>query len=138
MVIPLEEVRQYLIDIKRKEEAKEQSIRKGRRIRILIENSLIQKGEQIFLKNSLPDYLQFEEDNPVFQAEITGKLGRDNSVKWAKDDKEYSISSLTHKIFKNNHPDKKDPGAVHGNLYWVNEAGKSLWEVAEEYLEKNT
>ena len=46
--------------------------------------------------------------------------------------------SLTRKIFKNSHPGKKNPGVINGNKHWVNEAGKSLLEVAEEYLEKNT
>ncbi|MDH5561937.1 MAG: hypothetical protein OEY59_13890 [Deltaproteobacteria bacterium] len=140
VVIPLEEARQYLIDIKRKEGVKEKSGRKYRpkTMKILIGNHLVQEGDQIFLKNCLPSHLKFEESNPVFQAEITGKLGQSNAVKWAKDGEEYSISALTWKIFKDSHPDKKDPGGVNGNWHWVNEAGKPLWEVAEEYLAKNT
>jgi hypothetical protein len=140
VVIPLEEAKQYLIDIKRKEEVKEQSVRKYRpkTMKILIENHLVQEGDQIFLKNGLPSHLMFEEGSLVFKAEITGKLGQSNAVKWAKDGKEYSISALSWKIFKETHPDEKDPGGVNGNWHWVNEAGKPLWEVAEEYLEKNT
>ena len=139
VVIPLEEAKQYLIDIKRKEEVKEQSGRKYRpkTMKILIENNLVQKGDKIFLRNGLPSHLEFEEGNPIFQAEITGKLGQSNAVKWEKDGEEYSISALAWTIFKNTHPDKKDPGGVNGNWHWVNEAGKSLWEVAEEHLAKN-
>ena len=140
VVIPLEEAKQYLIDIKRKEEVKEQSGRKYRpkTMKILIENHLVQEGDKIFLKNGLPSHLQFEKDNPVFQAEITGKLGQSNAVKWSKDGEEYSISALAWKIFKDSHPDKKDPGGINGNWHWVNESDKPLWEVAEEYLAKNT
>jgi len=140
VVIPLEEAKQYLIDIKRKEEVKEQLGRKYRpkTMKILIENNLVQESDQIFLKNALPSHLQFEGSNPVFQAEITGKLGQSNAVKWAKNGEEYSISALAWKIFKDSHPDKKDPGGVNGNWHWVNEAGKPLWEVAEEYLAKKT
>jgi hypothetical protein len=139
VVIPLEEAKQYLIDIKRKEEKKEQSGRKPRpkTMKILVENNLVKQGDKIYLKNGLPSHLQFEEGNPVFQAEITGKLGQSNSIKWKKNDAEYSISALAWKIFKDTHPDKKDPGGVNGNWHYVNEVGKPLWEVAEEFLSKN-
>jgi hypothetical protein len=140
VVIPLEEAKQYLIDIKRKEEIKEQTERKYRpkTMKILIENNLVQEGDKIFLKNGLPSHVMYEENNPIFKAEITGKLGQSNAVKWANDGKEYSISALAWKILKDTHPDKKDPGGVNGNWHWVNKEGKSLWEVAEEYLAKNT
>lgn len=137
VVIPLEEAKQYLIDIKRKEE-QEKSKRKYRpkTMKILIENNLVQEGDIIYLKNGLPSYLQYEENNPVFKATITGKLGQSNAVLWENDGNEYSISALAWKIFKDLHPDKKDPGGVNGNWHWVNSEGKSLWEVAEEYLAK--
>jgi len=140
VVIPLEEAKQYLIDIKRKEEIKEQSIRKYRpkTMKILIENHLVHKGDKIYLKNGLPSHLKYQEGDPIFQAEITGKLGQSDAVKWAQDGEEYSISALTWKIFKETHPTKKDPGGVNGNWHWVNESGKPLWDVAEEYLAKNT
>ncbi|WP_445372684.1 hypothetical protein ACH518_09335 [Methylomonas sp. HW2-6] len=140
VVIPLEEAKQYLIDIKRKEEVKEQSGRKYRpkTMKILIENLLVQEGDKIFLKNGLPSHLKYEEGNRMFEAEITGKLGQSNAVRWAEDGEEYSISALAWKIFKDTHPNKKDPGGVNGNWHWVNESGKPLWEIAEEYLAKNT
>ncbi len=136
LVIPLEEAKQYLIDIKRKEEIKEKSERRYRpkTMKILIENNLVQSGDYIYLKNGLPSHLVYEENNTLFQAKITGKLGQSNSVKWEKDSEEYSISALTWKIFKDTHPDKKDPGGVNGNWHWVNKSGKPLWEIAEEYL----
>lgn len=140
VVIPLEEAKQYLIDIKRKEDVKEQSGKKNRpkTMKILIENNLVQEGDLISLKNGLPSHLQYEKGNPIFQAEITGKLGQSNAVKWGKDGEEYSISALAWKIFKDTHPDKKDPGGVNGNWHWVNNMDKPLWDVAEEYLAKNT
>ena len=137
VVIPLEEAKQYLIDIKRKEE-QEKSKRKYRpkTMKILIENNLVQEGDIIYLKNGLPSHLKYEENNPVFKATITGKLGRSDAVLWEYDRNEYSISALAWKIFKDLHPDKKDPGGVNGNWHWVNSEGKPLWEVAEEYLAK--
>lgn len=140
VVIPLEEAKQYLIDIKKKEEVKENLERKNRpkTMKILIENNLVKEGDKIFLKNGLPSHLVYDEGNPLFQAEITGKLGQSNAVRWAVDGEEYSISALAWQIFKDTHPDKKPPGGVNGNWHWVNESGKPLWEVAEEYLARNT
>jgi len=136
VVIPLEEAKQYLIDIKRKEEEQEKSKRRYRpkTMKILIENNLVSKGDKIYLKNGLPSYLKFEENDELFIATITGNSGQSDAVRWEEDSKEYSISALTWKIFKDSHPNKKDPGGVNGNWHWVNSDGKPLWEVAEEYL----
>ncbi len=139
IVIPLEEAEQYLIDIKRKEEERERSGRKYRlpTMNILIENHLVQEGDVIFLKNRLPPHIRYDEEDPTFKATITGKLGQSNAVKWEKDQKEYSISALTLQIFKNRHPENKARGAINGNAHWMNGDGKSLWQVAEEYLARN-
>ncbi len=138
VVIPLEEAKQYLIDIKRKEETKEKSGRtyRPKTMKILIENNLVQEGEAIFLKNQLPSFIEYDDDNPIFKATITGKLGQSNAVLWSEDNEEYSISALAWKIFKELHPEKKDPGGVNGNWHWVNTDGKPLWDLAEEYLAK--
>jgi len=136
VVIPLEEAKQYLIEIKRKEEVKEQSERTNRQktMNILIENGLLHEGDEIFLKSSLPSYIEYEDGNPIFKATITGKLGQKNAVKWAVDGKEYAISALAENIFTDLHPEKKKPSSVNGNWYWANKDGKSLWKMAEDYL----
>jgi hypothetical protein len=139
VVIPLEEAAQYQLEIRRKEEERESGRRnRPRTMRILIENALVKPGDTIYLKNGLPSYLSYEENSPAFQAVITGKLGQSNAVQWKQDDAEYSISNLTWKIFKDFHPQKKDPGEVNGNWCWVNSEGRSLWEIAEEFQGKNS
>jgi hypothetical protein len=136
VIIPLEEAKQYLIDIKVKEEEREQSSRRPKTMRILIDNGLVKAGDEVYLKNGLPSYVHFEDDNPVFQAIITGKLGQSDAVRWKQDNAEYSISALAWKIFKDQHPEHKDPGGVNGNWHWVNSGGHSLWEVAEDFLKE--
>jgi hypothetical protein len=140
VVIPLEEARQYLIEIKRKEE-KEQTARKSRpkTMKILLENKLVTEGEQLLLSNDLPSWVkdEFDSNNPVFRAKITGKQGQSNAVIWEKDEQEYSVSALAWKIFKELHPDSKDPGGVNGNWHWVNSEEKPLWNVAEDFLSEN-
>ncbi|TBW46399.1 hypothetical protein EZI54_23270 [Marinobacter halodurans] len=140
VVIPLEEARQYLIDIKRKEEVKELSVRKNRpkTMKILIENNLVHEGDNIYLKYGLPTHVEFDPNDPMFRATITGKLGQSDAIQWEKDGQEYSISALTWMIFKELHPDKKDPGGVNGNWHWVHSNGNTLWQIAEQYLESHT
>lgn len=139
VVIPLEEAKQYLIDIKRKEEEREQSSRKVRpkTMKILLENKLVQEGDKLSLKNGLPSWLTYDENDPTFKATITGKQGQSNAIVWEKDGNEYAVSALAWKIFKELHPENKNPGGVNGNWHWVNSEGKPLWEVAEDYLAKN-
>ena len=137
-IIPLQEAKQYLIDIQKKEEKEKGAKRnRPRTMRILIENKLLNSGDKIYLKNGLPSHLTFEKDNTKFSALITGKLGQSNSIKWDEDDQEYAISALTWQLFKDTHPEKKDPGGVNGNWHWVNAKGKNLWEIAEDFWTKN-
>lgn len=138
-IIPLKEAAQYLIDIRKKED--KSGVRKQyrpRSMRLLIENKLLVPGQRIYLKNGLPSYIQYKEDDDRFIAEITGKLGQSDAIKWQHDGKEYAISALTWTLFKELHPDKKDPGGVNGNAHWVTEAGKNLWQLAQEYWEDHS
>jgi len=136
-IIPLQEAKQYLIDIQKKEEKEPgRSKYRARTMRILIENNLVNVGDHIYLKNALPSYVNYEEGNPKFSATITGKLGQSNAILWDFDSQEYSISALTWQLFKAMHPENKDPGGVNGTAHWATEAGKSLWGIAEEFVNR--
>lgn len=141
VVIPLEEAGQYLIDIKRKEEEREQSGRKNRppTITILLDNHLVQEGDVIFfLKSALPDSIKYDKGDPTFRATITGKRGQSDAVKWEEDGEEYSITGVTRKILKDLHPENKEPGSFNGSWYWVNDDGKQLGAIAEEQWAKGS
>ena len=133
-VIPLPGARDYFVQIREKVEA-ESNVHRNRpkTMKYLLENGVIAAGTRIYLKHALPTYVKYE-DNDFYKAEITGKLGQSNAVKWIYDDNEYAISNLTWKIFKEKNTDNKDPGGVNGNYHWELENGKSLWEIAEERL----
>jgi len=136
VIIPLPEARQYLIDIKRKEDVRDAPVRKARpkTMKILLDNNLVAPGDVLRLKNALPSWVSYGEDDPTFVATITGKRGQSNAVVWAKDGNEYAVSNLAWNIFKDSQPDGKSPGGVNGAWHWVREDGKSLWEVAEDFL----
>ncbi|OZI05719.1 hypothetical protein BWI93_23815 [Siphonobacter sp. BAB-5385] len=133
-IIPLQEAQQYLIEIQHKEEVREQPTSLTKRpttIRVLLENGCLHEGAIISMKDNLPSFVIYRDDN-FFKAEITGKLGQKNTVKWLYDGKEYSISNLTHTIFTECHPEKQHPGALAGGEYWQAENGRNLYAWADE------
>ena len=136
-MIPLQTAEQYQVDIQKKQEERAQEGGKRKRARslqILLESGRIKGGERIYLKNGLPSHVKYKESDPTFSAVLTGKTGQSNAVRWDKDQQEYSISTLTWNIFRDLHPEKKDPGGVNGNWHWVLESGDNLWDLAEEVV----
>lgn len=138
-IIPLQEAEQYLISIRNKVEEKKASSKKyrPRTTKIFLDNQLVAPGTEFRMKANLPTWVEYIEGDTRFQLIVTGKAGQSNFVKWAHDGNEYSISNITWKLFKELHPEKKDPGGVNGNLHWVNQEGRSLYDIAEEYYQKN-
>lgn len=135
-IIPLQEAKQYLVEIQQKEEAKQQVNSRTKRpttIKLLVESGRIKADEKIYLGRFLPAYLQpASRTDTRYIAEITGKLGKNNAVRWQYDGNEYSISYLTHLIFQTYHPTNQHPGAIQGGLYWITEEGRPLAELADE------
>lgn len=138
-IIPLQEASQYLIDIQEKEEhQQEREVKRQRTIKVLVENGLLRKGDKIYLRNALPSFANYDADNPMFVATITGKLGQANAVQWENDQQEYAISRLTAEIFRALNTESNGMlGAINGNAHWVNEDNISLWDMAENYLAQN-
>lgn len=134
-IIPLQEAQHYRIEIQQKEESRQQSSRTKRptTIKLLVESGQIQTGQKIYLERLLPDYLRpTDRTNLKYVAEITGKLGKENAVRWLNDGQEYSISNLTHTIFHTYHPTNEHPSALQGGIYWVTEEGQSLADMANK------
>ncbi len=136
VLIPLAEAKEYLIDIKTKEVSLEESVkaRRPRIMQVILENGLLKAGDPIYLKNALPTWVKYSENDPTFKAKMTGKSGQSNAVSWEKDGEEYSISNLTWRIFTNLHPEKKEYGGLSGAWHWVDTTGRSLGQIADEFL----
>lgn len=136
-VIPLQTAEQYQVDIQKKQEERARQSGGPRRrptLQILIEKGLIKGGEKILLKSYLPSHIQYRESDPTFSGVLVVTPGRGCKVRWDKDQQEYAISTLTWRIFRDLHPEKKDPGGVNGNWHWALESGDNLWDLAEEAL----
>lgn len=139
IIIPIQEAKQYLIEVQEKEEAKQHvtdRVKRPTTIRMLLNNDCIKAGDRIFLKDYLPDFFPTDIDPDYVTAIITGKMGKADGVKWLHDEKEYSITNLTKVIFQELHPEKVQPGSLAGGLYWQTEQGKNLYKWADEVWSK--
>lgn len=137
-IIPLKESEQYLTGIQEKEEKRQEAKKRNPpTVPTLLKNGLLKEGDKLYLKNRLPAHMTYDEDDPVYHATVTGNLGQQNSVRWGKDEKVYSLSGLTRQIFKDLHPEKNGPKAISGPDHWTDEAGVPLYELAKAHLEKS-
>lgn len=138
VIIPIPEAKQYQTEIQQKEEAIQVENSRTKRpttIGLLVEKGLLKEGDMILLKDNLPEYVKQNINNhpeSFGKAEITGKYGKTNKVKWLFDNNEYSISLLTGIIFTQLHSQKQSPGALAGGIYWQSASGKNLYLWADE------
>ncbi len=138
LIIPIPEAKQYQTEIQQKEETiqteKNNRTKRPTSVRMLLEKGYLKSGDIVTLiKDKLPLILQEEFDkmpNKFYKAEITGKSGKANNLKWLYDNNEYSISNLTHHIFSELHPEHQPPSALAGPDYWTYNNGITLYEWA--------
>jgi hypothetical protein len=137
-IIPPKEMKDYLISIKTKEveQEKERIVRTKTKF-ILLENGLVNAGDRIHLNKNLPSFITYDPDDKRFHGTISGNTGIGKGVIWDFDGKEYAISKLTNDIFTSLDPEGKGLKSTNGNLYWSLDTGKTLWQVAEEFLKRN-
>lgn len=139
-IIPLQEARQYLIELQQKEERREeQSSKSGRpeTFKLLIDNGHLQAGDTIYLRDKLPAFLApivvgAALDDVRFCAEVLPQQGKSYTVRWASDDKVYSLMNLTQTIFQQHDPTGKKPAGMQAGRHWRLADGRNLVELADE------
>ena len=104
---------------------------------VLLENGLVKAGDTVYLKNALPAYIVYGDGDLIFQATITGKVGQ-SAIRWAKDGKEYSLTALAKIIFRDLHPENRVTQALNGALFWATADGRSLAQVAEDFVKASS
>jgi len=138
-IIPLQEAKQYLIELQQKDEGREQQAVKSSRpetFTLLMEHGYLQVGDVIFLRDKLPAYLDSAvksgSDDAQFQAEILPKTGKSYTVRWAQDGQPYSLMNLTQTVFERYHPANERPAGMQAGRHWRLEDGRNLVELADE------
>ncbi|OON68123.1 hypothetical protein B0919_15860 [Hymenobacter sp. CRA2] len=138
-IIPLQEANQYMIELKHKEEGREQqTVQSGRpeTFTLLLDHGHLCVGDSIYLRDRLPSYLSSEAktavDEVYFQAEILPRQGKSYTVKWAYDGKPYSLMNLTQTIFQQFHPTGVRPAGMQAGRHWCLADGRNLVELADE------
>lgn len=131
-VLPIQELGEHLIRVRRKEEARQS----GDRARLppmlnyLVEKGQIKPGDVLFLKHRLPPDLasHYKEDDPMFRATVVIE-GGSPSLRWEKDKNLYSPSELVAKVlreFRFGPPWRVPPN---GSNNWGS-SKENLWEMA--------
>ena len=138
-IIPLQEAKQYLIELKQKDEGREQqAVKSGRpeTFTLLMEHGHLNVGDTIYLRDKLPAYLdptvKSEPSNMQFQAEILPKTGKSYAVRWAHDEQPYSLMNLTQTVFQRYHPSNERPAGMQAGRHWRLADGRNLVELADE------
>jgi hypothetical protein len=138
-IIPLQEAKQYLIDIEQKEKNREQPAGRTSRpdtFTLLVEHGHLNVGDTILLRDRLPSYvsdvLKTDPNSKVFQAEVLGKQGKSYMVRWAHDEQDYWLMSLTQNVFQHFHPAKERPRGMQGGRHWQTTNGQNIAALADE------
>lgn len=147
-IIPLQEAKQYLIELQQKEEGKEQQVvRSGRpeTFTLLMDNGHLAAGDLIYLRDKLPSYVESAvkaaPQDEQFSAEVLARQGKIYTVRWAKDGQPYSLMNLTQTIFQDLHPTGVRPAGMQAGRHWCLAGGRNLVELADEVwaeLQANT
>ncbi|RYU84434.1 PDDEXK family nuclease [Hymenobacter persicinus] len=138
-IIPLQEVNQYMIELKHKEEGREQqAVQSGRTetFTLLMDHGHLSVGDSIYLRDRLPVYLGSEakdaSNDALFRAEILPRQGKSYTVRWDYDGKVYSLMNLTQTIFQQFHPAGVRPAGMQAGKHWGLADGRNLVELADE------
>lgn len=100
IVLPIPEAEEYMAKRRKKQKAQQSDSEYTSTIRALLDSGVVEAGDVVvFNESKLPVDVDFDSDDPFWRAEITGKLGQSDNVRWLHDDREYSVYGLTQKVF---------------------------------------
>jgi len=121
VVIPIREIEELTIKIRRKEEDRQSASRARLRgaLDFLFDNGEIKGGELLFLKHQLPDEVRahYQETDPTFRATVVIEGGAPH-LRWERDGNLYAPSKLASKVFKEFLPDHPTHLSVNGSVHW--------------------
>lgn len=119
-VLPIPEAEDYMARRRVKEEKQRGSpgTRAKPAINVLLDAGLVDEDDVIiFNEEKLPADADrdFDPNDPFWKAEITGKTGRSNNIRWLEDGTEYSCTGLTKEIL---HQITGEQHSVNGYPRW--------------------
>lgn len=136
-IIPVREVQNVAVKIRKKEEARQLGggTRAPSRLRYLLESGRIKEGDILLLKHKLPPYVssRYKENDPAFRATVVVESGAPK-LRWERDENLYSPSKLASKVFKEFDPEHQGPpGGANGPDYWGT-SNESLSNLAQRVM----
>lgn len=119
-VIPVSEAEEYMTKKRKKEKKQQKKSKSDRTISRLLRDELIREGDTVlFCEHKIPESseISYDPSDEFWKAEITGKTGRSNNVRWLHNNEEYSFTGLTRAVF--NELDDKNRTSFQGYKYWT-------------------
>lgn len=120
VVLPVPEIEEYQAKRRKKKEEQE-SQKRGRAIHVLLENGIIEEGDIVVFNQhetrfSVREQREYDPEEDYWRAEVTGKTGQSDNVRWLNNGKEYSFTLLTKELIEDATGTR--PNSVNGYKYW--------------------
>lgn len=117
-LIPIPEAEEYRA--KQREKEKKQGTRQKKRssLYVLLEREVLQPGDVVvFDPDRVPDGIEREYDprDDFWRAEVTGKTGQTDNIRWLEDGQEFSFTGLSKHILQELTGNRK---RLNGYKYW--------------------
>lgn len=119
-VIPVAEAEEYMTRRREKDRDKDRTGQRPRSIHVLLERGVLQEGDIVeYYEKRKPDQdeWEFEPDEDFWRAEVTGKTGKTNNVRWFHDNETYSFTRLTKELLDELMIGDR-PARLNGYRYW--------------------
>lgn len=119
-IIPVAEAEEYMTRRREKEREKGSTGQRSRSIHVLLERGIFQEGDTVeFYEKRKPDRdeWQFEPNEDFWRAEVTGKTGKTDNVRWCHDEETYSFTGLTKELLEELLIGER-PARLNGYRYW--------------------
>ena len=123
-LIPVPETEEYVTKRREKDRDRTSTTRRRRAIDVLLERGELRENRVVYFNDrQLPESASFDErEDEFWRAEITGKTGQSDNVRWEYDSETYSFASLTKGLL--NDLINRDPNrSLNGYKYWCREEG---------------
>lgn len=131
-VIPVSEAEEYMAKRREKQDKQESKAKRSRAIKVLLDREILRPGDTVvFCEQQVPTNIEarsedegidpptreYDPEDNLWRAEVTGDTGQSDNVRWLHDDEVYSFTGLTKELLHElvGRPKSK---SLNGHKYW--------------------
>lgn len=120
-VIPVPEAEEYMTKRREKKEQEKRSKQRPRGIVVLLDRDVLVPGDVVVFnpdKHTKEFQRKFDPEDDYWRAEITGRTGMSDNVRWLHDDETYSFTRLA-KVILDEQTGRDPDRTLNGYKFWV-------------------